>query len=263
MTEIRPLKAEDWEEFHEHDLEIFPDDEMKEDSFKRRVECDEAFALIFDGKIIGNLMVSHFGEEGYLGRIGVSTANQGKGFGSILMDYALEWFRKQEGVRTVILNADLNEAALGLYKKYRFKKVGTTWHYFVPFTSLKPIGRFSCQEIEEDEIEPVSKLFPSLPAARVRSFLDDDRFLVLTLKNENGDIVGAARFTPSFPGCFPFEIGNVDCFDDFVSGIERFSLPDFDYLRTVFTNNEELANVCKERKYRLHHRLYKMSLHLE
>ena len=107
------------------DVEIFPDDAMKEETFRKRVEGDGCFVLTLDGQIIGNLIVTRFGkDEGYLGRIGVVEAHRGKGFGNMLMDYALAWFHKEGGIRTVQLQADLNEAALGLYKKYGFKKAG-------------------------------------------------------------------------------------------------------------------------------------------
>jgi ribosomal protein S18 acetylase RimI-like enzyme len=264
MPNIRPMKAEDWEEFHKMDVEIFPDDAMEEESFRKRVDGDGCFVLTLDGQIIGNLIVNRFGKDGgYLGRIGVVEAHRGKGFGSVLLDYALDWFHKEGGIRTVQLQADLNEAAQGLYKKYGFKKAGTTFHYFVPYDSVEPQQKYTCQEIQEDEIESVGKQFSSIPAEVIRRFLASDDYHVLTLKDMNGNIEGVCRFTPSFPGCFPFEITSVDCFDDFVAGLMEFKLLEHDYCRVTFTDIPELAELCEKREYRLHHRLHKMSLQLE
>jgi hypothetical protein len=181
----------------------------------------------------------------------------------MLMDYALDWFRKQESIKTVQLQADLNEVALGLYEKYGFKKVGTTWHYFVPYDSIKPKQKYSCHEIQEDEIESVSKQYPSLPREIIRRFLASEEYHVLTLKDKSGRIEGVCRFTPGFPGCFPFEITSVECFDDFIAGLIKFKLPEHDYCRVTYTNIPKLAELCEKRKYRLHHKLHKMTLQLK
>lgn len=145
MPNIRPMKAEDWEEFHEMDLELFPDDAMEEKRFKERIEHDGCFALIQDGRIIGNLIVSHFGkDEAHLGRIGVSKSHQGKGYGSMLMEYAINWFREQGGIKVAHLcTQDFNETAQGLYKKFGFKRTGTSWHYFVPYDSVEPVNKYT------------------------------------------------------------------------------------------------------------------------
>ena len=264
MPEIRPMKAEDWTQLHEMDVEIFPDDSLQEDWLKKRVERDGCFVLIQDGQIVGNLIVARFGEdEGHLGRIGIAKSQQGKGYGSMLMEYAIDWFRREGEIREVHLyTQDFNKTAQSLYKKYGFKKSGTTWHYFVPHDSVKPKNKHTCQEIQESEIELVGKMFPSLPVKQIRRFLTYEEFHVLTLKDKDGNIQGACRFTPSFPGCFPFEITELDCFDDFIAGMKKFSLSEYDYCRITFTDIPELAELCEDREYRLHHRLHKMTLSL-
>ena len=81
---------------------------------------------------------------------------------------------------------------------------------------------------------------------------------MLTLKDKNSRIVGACRFDPQFPGCFPFEIAETESFDDFINGLRSHSLPTFDYIRITFTDQPKLAELCEERGYKLHHRLYQM-----
>ncbi|MHA3964622.1 MAG: GNAT family N-acetyltransferase [Candidatus Thorarchaeota archaeon SMTZ1-45] len=264
MPDIRPLKAEDWDEFQVMDKDLFPDDAVEEEWFKKRIERDGAFALIQDGRIIGNLIMSRFGEdEAHLGRIGVSKFHQGKGYGSMLMEYAIDWFREEGGIRKVHLyTQDFNKSAQNLYKKYGFKRAGTTWHYFVPYDSLEPKNTYTCQKIQEDEIDSVGSMFPSLPGGQIRRFLTYDEHLVLILKDLNGYNVGVCRFTPAFPGCMPFEITNIECFDDFIEGLKEFKLPEHDYCRVTFTDIPELAELCEARDYRLHHRLHKMTLTL-
>ncbi len=265
MPNIRPLKAEDWDEFQTMDKDLFPDDAVEEDWFKNRIERDGAFALIQNGRIIGNLIVARFGEdEAHLGRIGVSKSQQGKGYGSILMEYAIDWFCEQGGIREAHLyTQDFNKSAQRLYMKYGFKRSGTTWSYYVPYASIEPRKKYTCQEIQEEEIDSVGGMFSSLPPGQIRRFLTYDEHLVLTLKDLNGNIAGVCRFTPGFPGCMPFEITSIDCFDDFLSGLMMFKLPEHDYCRVTFTDNTKLAEICEKREYRLHHRLHKMSLSLD
>jgi len=79
------MKSEDWEQLHKMDAELFPDDGMDEEFFRRRIEHDGFFALTQDSEIIGNLIVTRYGkDEAHLGRIGVPKAHQGKGYGSLL-----------------------------------------------------------------------------------------------------------------------------------------------------------------------------------
>ncbi len=264
MPSIRAMRDEDWEQFHKMDAQIFPEDGIEEKFFRKRIEREGFFALTQEGQIIGNLIVTRFGkDEAHLGRIGVAKAEQGKGYGSLLMQHSIEWFRNEGGIREVHLyTQDFNKSAQSLYKKFGFKRAGTTWHYFVPYDTLEPIGMYTCQEILEEEIDSVGSMFPSIPSEAIRRFLSYDDQHVLTLKEESGIIEGVCRFTPSFPGCFPFEISKIDCFDDFVIGIKEFSLPDYDYCRVTFTDLIELAELCEKREYRLHHRLHKMSLQL-
>ena len=264
MPNIRPLKTTDRDEFQLMDQEIFPDDAVEEDWFNNRVNLDGAFALVEDGRIIGNLIVTPFGEdEAVLGRIGVAKSHQGKGYGSLLMEYAIDWFQEQGGIRAVHLyTQDFNKTAQSLYKKYGFKRIGTTWHYFVPYTSIEPKNRYTCHEIQEEEIESVVKIFPSIPAQIIRAYIARENEIFIVLKNKEGDIHGACRFTPSFPGCMPFEITDLECFDDFMFGLMGFKLQEHDYCRVTFTDNPELANLCERRDYRLHHRLHKMELTL-
>ncbi|RLI59220.1 MAG: hypothetical protein DRO87_03655 [Candidatus Thorarchaeota archaeon] len=261
---IREMKAEDWPEFHSIDVEIFPDDMMERDWFMKWVERDGFYALEDGGQLVGMLIVAPFGDhDGHLGRIGVAKGHQGKGYGKALMQYAIEWFRRRRTRRVHLYTQDFNSTAQGLYRRFGFEPSGTTWHYFIPFSSLEPSHLCTCQKIGNDEIECVgAKCGEAMPASQIRRFLSNDRYVVLTLKDSSGAIVGACRFTPSFPGCFPFVVDGAGHFDDFIAGVERFALPGYDYVRVTFTDYPDIAEVCKERGYRLHHRLYKMTLDL-
>ncbi|NHI87983.1 MAG: GNAT family N-acetyltransferase [Candidatus Thorarchaeota archaeon] len=262
---LRPLREEDWDRFHEMEKTAFEEgDLMTKDNFDNSFSTDGFIALEINELLVGYIRVSQYGsEEGHLGRIGVAGSHQGQGWGKVLMEHAIDWFKNKENIKAVHLyTQDYNKTAQSLYMKYGFMVSGTTWSYFIPFEGLEPKGRYTCQIIDENDIDVAAEMFPSLPSAQIRKFIESEVNQVLTLKNETKKIVGAARFTPSYPGVFPFEITDVDCFDDFIIGIQKLSLPEFDYVRSTFTDNEELAKLCGERGYHLHHRLYKMTLRL-
>ncbi|MGY5853054.1 MAG: GNAT family N-acetyltransferase [Candidatus Thorarchaeota archaeon] len=262
---IRTMTLEDWSTYCEIDKDIFPDDVQDEEFFKKCLEREGFFALDLNGQLVGMLILSLFGEDdAHLARIGIASEHQGKGYGRILLRYAIEWFRRKENVNRVHLyTQDFNTTAQGLYTKFGFNQTGTTWHYFVPMDSLKPTGKFSCQTILEEEIDSVgSKYNDTLPAAQIRRFLTSDDYHVMTLKDSKGSVIGACRFTPGFPGCFPFILDELESFDDFLAGLNPFSLPEYDYVRVTFTDYPDLAKVCDERSYKLHHRLFKMTLNL-
>ncbi|MFX0054758.1 MAG: GNAT family N-acetyltransferase [Candidatus Hermodarchaeota archaeon] len=257
---IRLIREDDWPEFQVIDAELFPDDLMSNESFSRAISRGAFFALESDTRLIGMLVVSKFGEgAGHLGRIGVSKSMQNKGFGTILMEYAMDWFRNENLTQAILYTQDHNKHAQHLYRKFGFEIIGTTWHYFVPFKTLTPTGEYRCEPIHDEEIDFVGRKYHDyLPAAQIGRFLESEDFLVFVLKNRDSDIVGACRYTPSFPGCMPFRIDNLDGVDDFIHGLEEHSLPKYDYIRLTFTDNEDLANLCHSRGYKLHHRLFRM-----
>ncbi|MFW9910797.1 MAG: GNAT family N-acetyltransferase [Candidatus Thorarchaeota archaeon] len=261
---IKQLSRDDWEAFRALDQIIFSGDEMDEESFLKRAEQDGSYVLYIDDRLAGHLIVSRFGSnEAHLGRIGVAPEYQGKGYGNLLMEHALHWLNAQVDITAVHLYTQQdNHTAQSLYKKFGFVITGTTWHHFVPYDSLRPHARYSCQEIEEHEIGFVGEKYPNLPVEQIRQFIDDERSYVMTLKDESGDITGACRFSPSFPGCFPFILDIPQALDDFLVGLKPVSLPKFDYVRITYTDMPEVAKICEERGYKLHHKLFKFTLFL-
>ncbi|MFX1581863.1 MAG: GNAT family N-acetyltransferase [Promethearchaeota archaeon] len=259
---VRPMQSDDWVTFQQLDAEIFEvDDQLGERVFQQRVQMPGFFALeTKKDDQIGYLLLGKFSDEiGHLGRIGVKKSMQSHGLGSYLMEYALNWFQQQEAVHEVQLYTQVdNLHAQGLYKKFGFQIIGQTWHYFVPFNSLNAKGSFSLQLAQPKEFQLIADLFPTaLPIGAIRRYHQREH-PIYTLKDTSDTIVGATRFTPSFPGCFPFELTVISGFDDFVFGFQPLCDPASEFLRITFHENEELAYLCETRGYRLHHKLFRM-----
>jgi RimJ/RimL family protein N-acetyltransferase len=263
---VRPVKKEDWDTYHQFDEDIFPEDAMRRKNFDSRIGLGGFFVVeSSDGRIIGQLSVGKFGEnDAHLGRIGVAKSVQNKGLGTKLMEAALDWFKKENIHQAILYTQDYNTVAQHLYKKFGFSISGTTWHYFVPFSTINPTGLYRCERIQDDEIDLVGNQYnESFPASHIRRLIESEADFVLVLKDENGQLQGACCFGPKFPGCFPFEIEDPKSLDDFVFGIQKLSLNEYNYVRLTFTDNPELAVLCDSRGYKLHHRLYKMTLNLK
>lgn len=259
---IRSMTREDWEKYRKLDVEIFPNNKTNKKSFQELLKREGFYCLEVNGSIIGVLILNEFGDnEGHLQRIGVAKDYQGQGYGKLLMKHALNWFRVQDCESVHLYTQDFNTAAQGLYKQFGFEIVGKSWHYFVPFASIEPECKCTCQEISREEINEVGEKYEEqLPVGQIRRYLSSERNHVLTLRAHSGELRGACRFAPKFPGCFPFLIEDIECFDDFISGVEALSLPKFEYVRLTFTNHPNLADLCENRDYKLHQRLYKMKL---
>ncbi|MFX1536479.1 MAG: GNAT family N-acetyltransferase [Promethearchaeota archaeon] len=258
---IRSAKSEDWQIFHQIDKEIFPEDSTSKEHFNKRVE-HEGFFILEDknNQMIGYLILARFGDDaGHLGRIGVAQSMQNKGWGTKLMNFALKWFEEQNITKIILYTQEENFKAQNLYKKFNFKIIGTTWHYFVPLGNLQPLGKYNCRPIEIDEIDVIGEKFNvSLPSEQIRRFLAREQ-LILIVKDPLDQIIGALRYDPTFPGCFPFEIEELESFDDILDVLKPYQ-PKFDYIRLTFTDNYELAELLENRGYKLHHKLFKMVL---
>lgn len=256
------MTRQDWEGFDRLQQEVVPDDLMSREDFEKRLKRDGFYALrTTAAKIIGCLSMVRFGDtSGHLATLAISRPMQRKGFGSELMDFALKWFQERGGITEVFLYTQQdNYPAQALYRRFGFEVTATTWHYFVPFTAIKPAGKYRCEPIVVKDIEAVGQHFAgSLPATQIRRYLASQH-KVLILRDRERRVVGICRFTPSFPGAFPFELEVEDGFDDFISGIRAHNLPAFDYVRVTFTDNPALKHTCESRGYRLHHKLFRMA----
>ena len=125
---IRQLTKEDWEDFEVMDQVSFPEDRINEEFYMMRIEKEGCFGLFINEQLVGQLIIAPFGnDQGHIGRVAVAPEYRGKGYGSVLMKYAIEWFKQRGGINTIHLYTPQdNYTAQGLYKKFGFAVVGTT-----------------------------------------------------------------------------------------------------------------------------------------
>ncbi|MFW9814270.1 MAG: GNAT family N-acetyltransferase [Candidatus Thorarchaeota archaeon] len=257
---IRPMTVGNFDAFNRlHSFE----ETITNEGFKQRVEKGGFFGLFLLDVLLGYMNLNLFSEdEGHFQSIFIGEEHRGKGYSNILMKYAIKWYLEQGAKRVHLYTEVDNEIAQGLYRKHGYEIDSRAWHFIVPFSTLKPKIRYTCHEVMEDEIDLVGKLSHRLPAGEIRRWMGSDSRRVLALKDDQGDVKGACLFAPSFPGCRPFVISHPDCFDDFIIGIKKRSLPEFDYVRIVFSGNDNLAEICKERGYELFDEMFYFTMEL-
>ena len=86
--------------------------------------------LELEGLIVGFLAIKVIADEGEILQFAVDPVYQGQGFGSLLIDYALENLNIMDLFLEV---ADSNEIARKFYKKYDFQLMRIRKNYYGPY----------------------------------------------------------------------------------------------------------------------------------
>jgi ribosomal-protein-alanine N-acetyltransferase len=75
-----------------------------------------------DGDIVGYAISGRSGRRGYLQRLAVEPAHQGRGLGTALVIDGLRWMRRRGVSRAVVNTQTSNEGALALYERLGFTR---------------------------------------------------------------------------------------------------------------------------------------------
>lgn len=96
-----------------------------------RIGFSNFFTALVDGKIAGYVCFWSIDGESQITNLTVEESSRGKGLGSKLMAYAVEYSAGRLNNKKMFLEvrAD-NKAALGLYRKFGFKKIGVRKKYY-------------------------------------------------------------------------------------------------------------------------------------
>lgn len=74
------------------------------------------------GDIVGYAVTGRAGQRGYLQRLAVDPAVQGKGVGSMLVHDSFEWLRQRGATETLVNTQETNEKALALYERLGYRR---------------------------------------------------------------------------------------------------------------------------------------------
>ncbi len=99
-----------------------------EDCFK---ENYQAWVLRNEEKILGFVVLLFQAEEAELLNLGVLPEWQHQGLASRLLQQVIE-FARTKGLREIFLEVhELNDAAIHLYEKFQFKRIGRRKNYYI------------------------------------------------------------------------------------------------------------------------------------
>lgn len=272
MSSFKKINPEHWIEFRELEKLTFANDELNKESFLIFINEDGFFGLFEDFKLIGYIFCKNYGNYNHLHRIAVDPNFQGKGYGSILMNKAINYFSKFNLPEITLYVETHNESALRLYKKHNFEIKNESWHFILHTKDFRKINEayyndnsFSVLEFDLKSIMDLKNTFPSINSEEIlfkfkeqEKLRKEDRtlkFLGLFVENS---LQTFAIFNQSFSGCRPFVYTDIKYVDSFIYELLKYRLPEKNVLRLTFDNYNKLAELFKKRGYLLYHHLYKM-----
>jgi ribosomal-protein-alanine N-acetyltransferase len=270
MLHFRKFVVKDWKDFNEITIEAFPEEGIQKEGFIGTLEDEGFIGGFIDNKLIGYLRLLTHKDYGHLGQIAVTKLERGKGYGNILMKYALDYF-ESKGMKRVGLYVETNnQPAISLYKKFGFEKQFESWHYWIDEDFYKQIEE-SNKRIENSELrvltssdfETILEVFPEINREELESHLNIEQDQGLTGVKSiplglyvSNELQIYGRLNPEFPGCRPFLVTDTQYVDEFISNLVRYNKKNF--IRLTFDRNSKLAAFFEERGYKLHHHLYVM-----
>jgi len=262
MLEFRHLQKDDWKEFNLLEQEAFEKDAMNETSFSDHLKEDGFIGLFSNKQLIGYLFMRIIESYGHLSRIAVKKSEWGKGYGSKLMSYALEYFTQRNSSNIHLYVESENERAIALYKKFGFSVISESWHYFVAEDQVKLIeNNLLSKKIGDIQIlksKDLSLLHENFPDAKKEEFIErlnriDYYNLGFFVKRE---LIIYGAFLPSFSGMRPFLCKKPEYLEAFLAKLTPYR--EKPYLRITFDGNKPLVEHCDKQNYRIWHHLFRM-----
>ena len=275
MLHFRKFNAKDWEDFKEIAIEAFPREGIQKEGFIKTLEDEGFIGGFIDNKLIGYLRLLTHKDYGHLGQIAVTKSERGKGYGNILMKYALDFFEFKGMKRAGLYVETKNQPAISLYEKFGFEKQFESWHYWINEGSYKQIKE-SNERIENSELrvltssdfETILDVFPEINREELESHLKTEHNQGLTGVKSiplglfvNNELQIYGRLNPEFPGCRPFLVTDTQYVDEFISNLGKYNKKNF--IRLTFDRSTRLATFFEERGYKLHHHLYVMETKIQ
>lgn len=263
MREFRNIEEKDWRELIEVNKSAFQDDHMEKENFLNFVKEEGFIGLFVDNTLVGYLLMRIMGDYGHLTHIAVSAKQQGKGYGTELMMYSIEFFNKHNVKKMGLYVETKNDVAINMYKKFGYKVSNETWHYWIKREQLEEIETKHLSdtsghiiEVKEKDYDKIVRAFPDINKEELIVHLKSEKYKTLGYKIK-GEIKVYARFNVNFSGCRPFlYINETRYVDEFIVKMKRYR--EKEYLRLTFDKYKELSEEFERRGYKLWHHLFNM-----
>jgi len=259
---LRDLTVNDWEKFNEMEKEIFPEEPIREESFRNGLSSLRALSMVMIHKetkeFIGYYRIGIYGNLGHIYRIGVHPNYRRKGYGSILLEKSMFQLKKAGCNKFFLYVKEYNEAAINLYRKFHYDIETKSWQFIIPYKKLPQEPRGRCRHIEWGEIQLMTLRF-NLNPHQIQQYFTRENQHVMIYENM-GQQLGFCRFDPTFPGAMPFIIKDPEYVLDFVSILKSYIInPEFDSVKITFDGQENLVNKLVKGKFKINYNLLRMN----
>jgi len=273
MQLFRRLIPEDWESFKNLEEGAFTDQKTSKENFLQVTESVGFIGFIVNNELVGYLKLGLMENYGHLGQIAVKPADWGKGYGSKMMDFTIDYFRKNNIERVGLYVETKNERAISLYKKYGFDFAFESWHYWIEEKYIKDIEKREKKQdtvnlriLDLDDYDLIVNTFSEINEGELKVHLITSAASLLGESIPLGLFLGDklivyGRFNPEFSGSRPFLCTEFKYVDLFLAKLKKYRKKE--YIRLTFDKNKELANLFEKRGCKLWHHLQVMEKTIE
>jgi GNAT superfamily N-acetyltransferase len=260
QIEYQPA-ALSYDEFHQIDLDCFPDEHVDIARFQEFLAQD--FWAAWEGEALaGYCSAYQISSLAWIRRVGVAGSHRRRGAGRQLMQAAIEHYSKMEQGEIMLYVLQDNLPALRLYEDFGFEVADMTYQYI--WKSPGQDDRIPTETESSVSILPISEVpeakMPELPLQwmDLRERHAPPNQYALIFFNEKGETIGYCRLAPGFPGCFPFALNQPETnLPGILNGLRKYLLPEKDHLKLTF-NDEAIAKACDVNGIQLNCMLFKM-----
>lgn len=252
--EFRPARPEDHADFARLFVELGHDDPIPDPERWRNEWMSHTHFLHQGDTRLGYACVEHYGEHGYVRHVVVGPTHRGRGVGRAMMQ-AIAAHLRRLGAREWQLNVRReNEPAIHLYETVGMRAEYATfvlrleWALVerLPVAMLPP--RYELVDPGQDE--ETERAF-ALPRGILARFRAHPASTIARLVDDEGRIVGVARFDPTFPGAFPFRVAETEYVRTFLEALQPLAPPKPTWLQLVVENDLPSAALLLETGARL------------
>lgn len=130
MASLRKMEKSDLDVIYDLECSLFGASAWPKETLEKDMDIFDFDVLIENGEIVGYCSIAIMLDYADILNIGVSSQHRRQGYGRLMMDHMIKkaW---NAGVQNVTLEVSVtNEAAIGLYESFGFKKVAKRKQYY-------------------------------------------------------------------------------------------------------------------------------------
>jgi GNAT superfamily N-acetyltransferase len=249
MHRLRPATPADYEAY----VRLFPELGVDEPpaSRERWISDLQPWTSVAerDGQVVGYCYCQMLGDSAYVRNVAVAASVRRAGIGRALMEGARVDARARGLARWQLNVKPDNVAAIALYRSLGLEARYDATVLRFPW-SLLPRLPAAATAVLARQLDPDRDLLVErtldLPAGLIGHARTGDRHVLLEVTDAAGQALGFARFSPQFPGAFPFRLQHPSLAGTLLGEMRRHALPSFGFTQVVVEDDRALTSVLVE-----------------